>query len=143
MIDQITVFLENTSGRLASLCRTMGDAGINMHALALADTTDYGVARIICDDPAKARQVLDDNDYRATVTKVAAIAIPDRPGGLADVLECLQRINVNVEYGYCFATEGTAVFVCKIAGGDKALVALSAAGFHALQPVDLYTPDAI
>ena len=62
MIDQITVFLENSEGRLAALCRTLAWAGINMHSLVIADTTDYGVVRIICDDPARAIDVLKSAD---------------------------------------------------------------------------------
>lgn len=143
MIDQITVFLENDKGRLASLCRTLGDAGINMHSLMIADTSDYGVARIICDAPVKALKVLDEANYRATITKVAAIEIPNRPGGLADVLEVLDAAGVNVEYGYCFATPShSAVDVLKIHGGEKVQETLNAAGFKALQPEDLYTEDA-
>ena len=72
MIEQITVFLENSEGRLAALCRTMADAEMNMHPLVIADTADYGLVRIICDDPARALEVLNAEGYRAISTKVAA-----------------------------------------------------------------------
>ena len=89
MIEQITVFLENSEGRLAALCRTLADANVNMHSLVIADTTDYGVVRIICDDPARALEVLGQADYRAISTKVAAIGVPNVPGGLAKLLDKL------------------------------------------------------
>ena len=79
MIDQITVFLENKEGRLASLTRAMGDAGINMHALTIADTSDYGLVRIIADKPQAAVAALTEAGYRASLTKVSAIAVPTSP----------------------------------------------------------------
>jgi len=139
MIDQITVYLENKQGRLAALCRTLGDAGINMHALTIADTTDYGVARIICDDPARAVKILDDDDWRASITKVAAVEVPNEPGGLAGMLDSIAGSGVNVEYSYCFATPSRqAVFVMKVHGGNEVLDSLTKAGYKALQPSDLY-----
>ena len=96
MINQITVFLENKEGRLAALVRSLADAGINMQALTIADTTDYGVARIICDDPTGAVMALNEQGYRATLTKVSAIAVPNVPGGLAKLLNVLDDNDVIV-----------------------------------------------
>ena len=104
MIDQITVFLENKRGRIASLCRTLGDANINMAALSVADTTEYGIVRIICSDTAAALAALDAGGYRAIKTKVMAIAVPHHPGGAADLLEKLDDLDVDIEYFYCFST---------------------------------------
>ena len=141
MIDQITVFLENSEGRLAALCRTMADANINMHSLVIADTTDYGVVRIICDDPARALEVLNAADYRAISTRVAAIGVPNVPGGLAKLLDMLDELNENIEYGYCFAINGEmAADVFKISGAKEASDAakkLEAAGFKLLTQDDL------
>lgn len=139
MIDQITVYLENKEGHLAALCRTLGEAGIDMHSLTIADTDDFGVVRIVCDDPERALGVLRGQEYQASITKVAAIEVPDRPGGLADVLEVLAVTGVNIEYSYCFATPARqAVFVMKIHGGNEVLGSLTSAGFKALQPDDIY-----
>ena len=136
MVEQITVFLENSEGRLAALCRTLSDAGVNMSALTIADTADYGVVRIICDDPTKAVQVLSDADFRAIKTKVAAIQVPNRPGGLADLLDTFKTLNLNIEYGYCFSVNGdVAVDVLKINGETRAADAAKAlenAGFKLL-----------
>ena len=141
MIDQITVFLENSKGRLLSLCRTIADAGVSMSALTIADTTDYGVVRIICDKPEEAIKVLNDADFRAVATKVSAVQVPNRPGGLAELLEKLESLNLNIEYGYCFSINGdTAVDVLKIRGESQAAdaaKALEEAGFKLLTQEDL------
>ncbi|NTU88841.1 MAG: amino acid-binding protein [Actinobacteria bacterium] len=143
MIDQMTVFLENEKGRLGSLCRTLGDAGVNMHALMIADTTDFGVVRIICDAPTKATRLLRDLGYQASTTKVAAIEAPNRPGGMADVLTCLADADANIEYAYCFGSPShdTAIVILKIHDGDNLVDALAAQGLKALQPEDIYSPD--
>jgi hypothetical protein len=141
MIDQITVFLENRKGRLASLCRCLADAGINMEALTIADTSDYGVARILCSDPARARETLEKWGYRAITTKVAAFAVPNRPGGLAELLEAIDGLDMNIEYGYCFSLKGDqAVDVLKITEADEAdeaIAAIEAAGFKSLSIEDI------
>ena len=141
MVDQITVFLENTEGRLGALCRTLADAGVNMSALTIADTTDYGVVRIICDKPQEAIEVLGNADFRAVSTKVTAIAVPNRPGGLAELLETLAKLNLNIEYGYCFSIGGErAVDVLKIRGEAQtsdATKTLQDAGFELLTLEDL------
>ena len=141
MIDQITVFLENSEGRLAALCRTLADANVNMQALTIADTTDYGVARIICSDPQAALEALTKADYRAVATKVAAIGVPNRPGGLAELLETLDSLKQNIEYGYCFSLgDDMAVDVLKIRGAEQnseAAKALAAAGFKLLSQEDI------
>lgn len=141
MIDQITVFLENSEGRLAALCRTLSDASVNMSALTIADTTDYGVVRIICNDAEKALAALNEADFRAVVTKVSAIRVPNRPGGLADLLGVLDELDLNIEYGYCFSVNGdTAVDVLKIRGEAEVAVATKAledAGFKLLAQEDL------
>ena len=142
MIDQLSVFLENKSGRLAELCRALGDAGINMRALMVADTEDFGVVRIICDHPAHAREVLEGAGFGVSATPVVAVEIPDTPGGLADVLEALGTQRMNVEYAYCFVepSGSAAVDVFKVddpSAGDF----LRGRGFRVLDPGDLYAGD--
>ena len=141
MIDQITVFLENSEGRLAALTRTLADADVSMSALTIADTTDYGVVRIICDKPETALQALNGAGYRAVATKVSAIQVPNRSGGLADLLETLDSLSLNIEYGYCFSYKGEyAVDVLKIRGeaqSAEAAAAIEAAGFKLLAQDDI------
>lgn len=142
MIDQLSVFLENKPGRLAELTRELGTAGINMHALMIAETSDYGVIRIICDTPERAKHLLEERGFGVSIAHVTAVEIPDRPGGLADVLEVLDAVGVNVEYAYCFVEPSgdAAVDVFKV-DTEGAEDALSAAGFRVLAASELYNPD--
>ena len=103
MIEQLTVFIQNEKGRLSGLCRTLADANINMHDLFIADTSDFGVVRVFCDTPQAAAKVLDEAGFRASVTKVLAVRVPNEPGGLAHLLETIESMGANIEYGYCFA----------------------------------------
>lgn len=138
MLEQITVFLENTEGRLAKMCRCVSDAGVNMYALTIADTSDYGVVRIICDDPAKAVSALEEGGHRAIVTKVVGVAVPNEPGGLAGLLEVLDGCDLNIEYGYCFSLrDDLAVDVLKIQGAEQATAAIEKAGFKLVALSDI------
>jgi len=139
MIDQITVFLENDKGRLSALCKDLGEAGVNMHSLTVADTSDYGLIRIICDRPVQTVKALTDAGYSASLTKVSAIRVPNRLGGLAELLTTLDEQDVNIEYGYCFAyRDDSAIDVLKIRNAEQALDALVDAGFDVMKPEDIY-----
>ncbi len=138
MIEQITVFLENAEGRLAKMVRCMADAGVNMSALTIADTSEYGVVRIVCDKPAEAVTALDEGGFRAIATKVLAVAVPNRPAGLAELLSVLDENDLNIEYGYCFSLRADlAVDVLKIAEAERASEVIAAAGFKLLELEDL------
>lgn len=143
MIEQLSVFLENTSGRLAELTRALGDGQVDMHALMVADTAEFGVVRIICDRPSHAKRVLEEAGFSSSVTAVVAVEVPDRPGGLADLLEALGAEVLNVEYAYCFVrpSGSCAVDVFKV-DDPRAADVLAAAGFTVLPPSALYQPDA-
>ena len=142
MISQLTVFLENEKGRLAAACRAVSDAGINMHALNLADTTDFGVVRMLTDTPEAAAEALREQGYRATVTPVLAVRVPNVPGGLAKLLEFMDEQDANVEYGYCFSVnEDYAVDVLKADGSDDLEQKLTDAGFEPVRPEDIYRID--
>ena len=112
MLNQLTVFMQNREGRLAQLCRTLANAEINMHSLYVADTQDYGVARIFCDTPSAARKVLNSQGFRATLTPVVAVRVPNEKGGLANLLEFLDAKKINIEYGYCFSGESRLCHRC-------------------------------
>lgn len=144
MVEQLSVFLENESGRLATMCRVLGDSGFSMHALVIADTSEYGVARVICDRPHAARRVLEGADFAVSVTRVLAVAVPDRPGGLADVLERLDAAGVNVEYLYCYVRPGgdVAVDIFRVEDPDAATDALQQGGFALVRAGEIYEPDA-
>ena len=139
MIDQVTVFLENKKGRLAALCRALGDAGISMQALTIADTERYGVVRIIADDPARAFEVLGEKGFRVSLTEVLAVEVPDVPGGLARLLEAFEAADVNIEYAYCFsAADGKAIDVLRIDDHLAAAAAIDAIGYRLIEPAELY-----
>ncbi len=141
MIEQLTVLLENKRGRLSRLCRDLADADVNMHDLFVADTSDFGVVRIFCDTPQRAAAVLTDAGYRAKVMPVLAVRVPNRPGGLAELLEFIDQQGVNIEYGYCFSLgEDSAIDVLKVAdeGIEEKLVQ---AGFDVVQAKEVYRLD--
>ena len=133
MIDQITVFLENKQGHLAELCRTLSDAGVNMQALTIAETKDYGVVRIIADDTDKALAALKEAGIAGRAAKVTAVELPNEPGALARLLELLDAHGYDVHYGYCFGVgEGKAIDVLKIHRADEAAALIEDAGYRLL-----------
>ena len=129
-VKQISLFLENRAGRLAEAARTLGEAGVNIRALSLADTADFGILRMIVDDVDRAVDALRATGHTVRVTEVAAVRVADRPGGLAEVLTTLERIGLNVEYMYAFVekTTGQAVLVFRFDPIELALAALQKAG---------------
>ncbi len=141
-IEQLSVFLENKPGHLAQMARSLADAGINMRALMIADTAEFGVVRIICDQPQAAKNRLDAAGYGVSVTNVIAVEIPDRPGGLADVLETLGAASVNVEYAYAFVEPGAdaAVDILKV-DDQRAAEVLADAGIRVIGADKLYERD--
>lgn len=141
MVEQITVFLDNREGRLAELCRCLGEAGVNMGALTIVENGEYGLVRLVCSDPEAARAALGEAGFSATSSRVCAIALPDRPGALGSLLARLDEQGLNVEYAYCFsAAGGRAVDVFKIKdeeAAERAAFELRAAGFEVLDQADL------
>ena len=101
-VEQISVFLENRAGRLAEITRALGEAGVNIRALSLADTSDFGILRIIVNDNDKAKAVLKEHGFTVGKNNVVAVEVEDRPGGLNHILEVLGQVNINVEYMYAF-----------------------------------------
>ena len=99
-IQQISVFLENKSGRLAEVTTTLGEAGINMRAATIADTADFGILRMVVNDPKKALETLEKKGFTAKVTDVFAIEMDDRPGGLGSIMRLFHETGVNIEYLY-------------------------------------------
>lgn len=99
---QLSVFLENKKGRLAEVTKILGDYNINIRALFIADTSDFGILRMIVDNPEEAIKILKDNQFTVRQNEVVAVEVPDRPGGIAKVLSVLDANDLNVEYLYCF-----------------------------------------
>jgi len=129
-VKQISVFLENRPGTLCEMTKVLADEGIDMRAFSLAETSEFGIARIIVNDVFKTTTVLRDAGYVHSVSEVIAVAIPDRPGGLYGVMKTISDAGINLEYIYCFlgGKSGTAYMICKVADVAAATMLLSAKG---------------
>ena len=125
-IHQISVFLENRSGQLAEITRLLAEANVDIRALSIAETADYGLARMIVDDSAKASSILLQHGDILSMTPVWAVEVPDRPGGLAEMLGILAENHVDVEYMYSLFThrEGNAYMVMRVSDDPKFLSTL-------------------
>ena len=103
MVEQIAVFLENKPGRLQDFCKVLYAAGVDMKTLSIADTNDFGIVRVITNDNEKAVKALRDGGFTATVNTLVCVEVPDRPGGLAELLELLDSSGTSIEYLYSAA----------------------------------------
>ncbi|MGE5599434.1 MAG: ACT domain-containing protein [Bacteroidota bacterium] len=139
-VKQISVFLENKSGRLARVARTLGDRRINIRALSIADTTDFGILRLIVSDPEQALSSLKAEGFSVSVTEVIAVQVPDRPGGLAGILSVLDKADINIEYMYAFVGKSLddAVVVFRVEEIDRAIGLLSGHGVTLLRGEQVY-----
>jgi hypothetical protein len=133
-VEQISIFLENKSGRLAEVTDILAGNGINLRALSLADTADFGIFRLIVNDTEKAVTLLKNKGFTITKNEVVAVDVPDQPGGLAGILAILQGKSINVEYMYAFVqkSEGNAVLIFRFDDVEKAIDALRKAGVRIL-----------
>lgn len=133
-VEQIAVFLENKSGRLAEITQTLANAGINIRALSVADTADFGILRLIVDKAAEAKAVLKENGFTVGITNVIAVEVADQAGGLAAVLKSIEQDGINVEYMYAFVNKSgeNAVLIFRFDEMDQAIAALGRDGFTIL-----------
>jgi hypothetical protein len=139
-VEQISVFLENKAGRLAEVARILSDSGINIRALSLADTSDFGILRLIVNDNARAKEALKQHGFTVGKTDVVAVEVEDRPGGLHKILDILNRANVNVEYMYAFVQQSgsNAVIIFRFDNLDEAVRVLQANGVTVIEGDRLY-----
>ncbi len=139
-VKQISVFIENQPGKLAEVTRFIASHGINLRAMSIADTKDFGILRVICDDPEKSAEVLREGGYITNVTEVLAVGIKDAPGSLATILEIIAEVNVSVEYTYAFL--GTrmagAYMIFRVDDNSKAAEALTAAGIKTVEQSEMF-----
>ena len=124
---QISIFLENRRGSLSRICRTLASAGVNIRALSLAEWSDFGIARLIAADHAKAKAALEAADFAVRETEVVAVEVPDRAGGMAEIMEKLEGAGVDVRYSYANVSGlgEKAVLVFKFDDNDRAEAALA------------------
>lgn len=139
-LKQTSVFLENKKGRLWKALSTLREADINIRALSIADTSEFGILRMIVPDPEKARVVLEDNQFVVKTNEVIGVEIPDEPGGLDAVLGILNEKDINVEYLYAFVEKrkGHAIVVLRTEDIDAGVKTLKEAGVNLLSPEEVY-----
>ena len=122
-VEQISIFLENKAGRLSEVTRTLANAGVNIRALSLADTSDFGILRLIVTNNEKAKEELKKNGFTVGKTTVVAVEVDDRPGGLNTILSVLSEGGINVEYMYAFVhqTGKNAILIFRFDRTDQAI----------------------
>ncbi|WP_026485812.1 ACT domain-containing protein [Caldanaerobius polysaccharolyticus] len=140
LVKQVSVFLENKPGRLADITKLLGDNGIDISALSLADTTNFGILRIIVNDPDRAVKIIRDNGFTVKTTEVLAVEVEDRPGGLADVLKVLEEQKVSIEYAYSFVkrTADKAFVLLKVEQPEKVVELLKKTDLRVLTDEEVY-----
>lgn len=140
MAKQISVFLENKAGRLSHVTRVLGEADINIRALSIADTSDFGILRLIVNEPPRAYKILKEAGFTVSETEVIAVPVSDSPGGLAAVLEQMSEENVNIEYLYAFLGTNTkdALVIFKVEDIKKAVDTFKARGIKFIEEKQLY-----
>ncbi len=139
-VKQLSVFVENRPGRLSAVTRLLGDAGVSIRAMSIADTKDFGILRLIVNDAEKAQKVLKDAGCSVTITNVLAIKIMDKPGGLADAMEVLYKSNISVEYMYAAfinVEDESAFLILRVNDNDVAITVFEENGYHLLTPDEL------
>ncbi len=139
LINQISVFMENRPGRLAEIIEVLAENDIDMRAINIADTTDFGILRMIVNDPAKAEHVLRENNMTASVTDVIAVSIDDTVGAFGKVISLLKEDQISIEYIYSFIGEKSskAVIVVKTNNNDLSVELLTKNGIKVLSAADL------
>ena len=139
-IKQISIFVENQPGKLAELTRLLADADIDLRTLSLADTRDFGILRVIVNKPDETEKLLKANEWTDKTAEVIGVKLPDRPGGVAEVLEAINEAGVNVEYMYAFVNRipGRADTVFRVDDIETTINALRAKGIEILTPDEAY-----
>ena len=139
MVYQISVFLENRAGQFAEITGILAENGIDLRAISIAETADYGILRMIVDNAQKTTAILMQHGYLLTMTPVLVVPVPDQPGGIAPVLATLAEGNIDIEYMYSLFThiEGKAYIVFRVAEAEKFITLLGSHGITPSTPEEL------
>lgn len=139
-IKQISIFVENKPGRLKEVTNILKDNGINIRALSIADTKDFGILRIIVNDPEKACAALKNAECTVTITEVLAVGIEDKPGGITKVMDTLYENKISVEYMYAFVSKSDddAYVILRVVNNKEAAEVLKDAGIRLLSSQEIY-----
>jgi hypothetical protein len=140
-LRQLSLFLENRPGQLRVPCQVLGEAGIDILTMSLADTQQFGILRLVVKDSERAKQVLEAAGVVVNVTEVLAVDVPDRPGGLAAVLEAFEKAGLGIEYMYPFATREQgkyATLIFRLEDPDRAARLLAEQGVRLVESPELF-----
>jgi hypothetical protein len=138
IIHQLSVFLENKSGRLTEVLEVLGRENIRITALSVADTNEFGILRIIVSDPDRARALLKEQHFTVNITEVISVMAPDEAKYYAKVLKILSDLDISVEYTYAFSSGKNSVIVLRCSNNEKAIEALKSHEMELLKASDLY-----
>ena len=140
-VKQVAVFLEHKPGRLAEISHCLAENNVNIRALSLADTTDFGILRLVADNTEKAQKVLKENGFTVGVTEVIAVAAEDKPGGMDKILQVTSKAALNIEYMYAFTQKSgeSGILLFKFDDPEKAIAAFNEAGFKILSGEEVHS----
>ncbi len=138
IIPQLSVFLENKSGRLTEVLEALGEENIRITALSVADTAEFGILRLIVSDPDKAREILKKRSFTVNRSEVISVIAPSEAGHYARVLRILSDLGISVEYTYAFSAGDKSIIILRCADTEKAITALKSHELELLKASDLY-----
>lgn len=140
-LKQLSVFLENRPGHLSRVCEVLAEAGINIVTMTLADTSEFGILRLIIRDWQRAKGVLEEAGFAVNLTEVMAIEVADEPGGLEKILKTAEAGGLSVEYMYAFACKAkkNALIVIRFENPDRACAVMKESGIGVLSATEFYT----
>ena len=138
IIQQLSVFLENKSGRLTQVLEVLGSENVRITALSVADTSEFGILRLLVPEPEKAKQVLKSNDFTVNITEVISVSAPNEAKHYAKVLKILSDRNISVEYTYAFTVDDKSIIILRCSNNHEAISALKSHEMELLTSGDLY-----
>ncbi|MDL2287175.1 ACT domain-containing protein [Eubacteriales bacterium OttesenSCG-928-G02] len=140
-VKQLSIFVENKYGRLAEITKKIADAGIDIRAISIADTTNFGILRLIVDKPDKAEKALKELGLTVKLTDVIVVEIDDKPGNFAETLDLLTKAEIVIEYIYAFISkkEGKACVILRVDNNEKAIIALTEGNVKVLKSEEIYS----
>lgn len=138
IIKQLTVFVENKSGRLEEVTKVLGENNINISALSVADTSEYGLLRLIVSDGEKAVRLLKEQDFSVNLTDVICLSVAHEPGALHDAIIILSEADISIEYMYAYAIDNKAAVIMKVSDPKEAIYALTERNIELLRADDVY-----
>ena len=141
LVDQISIFVENKSGRLCDITGVLSENGVDIRALSMADTTNFGILRLIVNNPEKAETALREAGFTLSRTKVIAVCLPDVPGGMHGALRALHDTGISVEYAYAFITHSreAAFVILRVEDNDRAIETLKKNGIKLMNASEVYS----